>query len=439
MQGPPIGYATDMKNDLSTLSLAALARRRADGTATAEAILRACLDRVAAREPDVQAWATLDPDLALAQARARDKETPRSPLHGLPIAIKDIFDTVDLKTEYGSAAYAGFRPEKDAATVAQFKNAGMVIMGKTVTTEFAAFNPNQTRNPHNPAHTPGGSSSGSAAAVADFMVPTATGTQTLGSVLRPASFCGVIGFKPTYGLVSAVGVQAQAPHSDTIGFFARAAEDLPLLMAAIARNKPGAWNRPVDGAPRIGVIRGPNWSGVEAPMARAVDEAAARLAQGGAQVTDIATPEIMEDLFRVVPTILRYEAPIAWAHEALAMRDRLSPWLQKFLAEAEAVTADDFIAAIKVIERGRAWLADIFNSVDALLTAAAPGEAPRGLGATGSPAMNQAWSLAHGPCIALPFGKGPHALPLGVQLVGGRYDDARLMGIAAWAEPRLGV
>jgi len=427
-----------MSDALNTLSLAALARRIAGGKATSEGIVGACLARIAVREPDVLAWVSLDPEKALAQARARDRETPRGALHGLPIAIKDVFETVDWPTEYGSPAYSGHRPARDAAVVALLKAAGAVILGKTVTTEFAAAHPNKTRNPHNPAHTPGGSSSGSAAAVADFMVPAGTGTQTMGSVIRPATFCGVVGFKPTFGLVPAAGVQEEAPTVDTIGFFVRAAEDLPLLMEAAVRNRPGAWRAPLDRAPRIGVLRGPAWANVTPAMAGAVEDAAAALARAGAAVRDIAVLPLLEELHQAMAVVLRYESPRMWAYEIAEKHALLSPGLQQFVRDAAAVTADDFIAALGTAERARAWIADTLGGgLDAFLTASAPGEAPLGLGTTGSPTMNQAWTLSHSPCITLPYGKGPKGLPLGIQLVGARYDDARLIAVAQWAEARL--
>jgi len=436
-----------MTEKLNTLSLAALARRIADGEATSEAALRACLDRIAERDPAVQAWAYLNPEQALAEARARDREPSRGPLHGVPVAIKDVFETADMPTEYGSPAYAGHRPARDAATVALLRGAGAVVLGKSVTTEFAAAFPGKTRNPHNPAHTPGGSSSGSAAAVADFMVPAGTGTQTMGSVIRPASFCGVVGIKPTFGLVPAAGVQEEAPSVDTIGFFVRKVEDLPPLMEAAVRNKPGAWRVSLDRAPRIAVLRGPAWSNVEPAMNDVVTRAADALRAAGAAVMELPVPPLLEELQRAMFIVLRYESPRMWAYELATKTEHLSEYLKRFAKESSSVTADEFADAMRTAEKARAWIADTLwqgdgvgargSGFDAFLTASAPGEAPRSLETTGAAVMNQAWTLSHSPCITLPYGKGPNGLPLGVQLVGARYGDAKLIAVAQWAETRL--
>ncbi|MGH7002342.1 MAG: amidase family protein, partial [Alphaproteobacteria bacterium] len=234
-------------------------------------------------------------------------------------------------------------------------------------------------------------------------------------------------------------VQEESPMVDTIGFFVRAVEDLPLLMDAAVRNKPGAWSVSSDRAPRIGVIRGPAWANVQPAMAEAIDRAAAALARAGAAVEKIAPAPVLEELQQAMQVVLRYESPRMWAYEIAAKNDLLSPGLRQFARDAASVTADDFIAALRTAELARGWIADTFaaGGVDAFLTASAPGEAPEGLGSTGTPAMNQAWTLSHSPCITLPFGKGPKGLPLGIQLVGARYDDAKLIAVAQWVEARL--
>jgi Asp-tRNA(Asn)/Glu-tRNA(Gln) amidotransferase A subunit family amidase len=424
-----------MPATLHQASLVTLARKLAAGETTSEAVTRACLDRIAAREPVVQAWAYLDPDHALAQARARDREPRRSPLHGIPLGIKDVFETADMPTEYGSAVYKGYRPPRDAGSVALLRQAGCVLVGKTVTTEFAAGFPSKTRNPHNPAHTPGGSSAGSAAAVADGMIPAATGSQTMGSVIRPAAFCGAVGFKPTYGLIPVSGAQEEAPSADTVGLFAREIGDLAPLMDVLVRGT--AWRVALDRAPRLAVMRGPAWQHAQPEAIRMLDDVAERMRKAGAAVSDLAPAPEMEAMQAAMRTVLFYESPRMWSYEVAEKADGLSPWLRDFARGARAVTADQYISALKAGERGRAWLADRFAGIDAILTAAAPGEAPADLTTTGNVALNQAWTLAHGPCLTVPAARGPSGLPVGLQIVGARYEDARLLAVAQWVRERI--
>ncbi|MGE5146731.1 MAG: amidase [Candidatus Eiseniibacteriota bacterium] len=422
---------------LNELSASAAAALIAEGKTTSRALVETCLLRVEEREPTIGAWAWLDPEQALAEADARDRETPRGPLHGVPVGIKDIMDTADMPTEHGSPIYRGNRPAADAAVVAALRAAGAVVMGKTVTTEFAAFHPGKTANPRNPAHTPGGSSSGSAAAVADVMVPLALGTQTMGSVIRPAAFCGVIGYKPSFGTFARAGVKPSSDAVDTIGLFARSLDDVALMSAAMTGGNKGDFDGTLERAPRIGLFHGPHWSKAEAAAAAHLDAAARALAAAGARVAEIATPAILAEAFDAHRTIVVYEMALALGHEWRVHRDQISPALAEMLATGAACPFAQFVAAQEVVTRARAWLADNFGDVDVWLTLSAPGEAPKGLAGTGDPTFNRLWTVLHTPALTLPSGTGPQGLPLGVQLVGRFRDDARVIAAARWIAARL--
>src|SRR5712671_3242695 len=289
------------------LSARAAAQEIAAGRLTAEALMTACLDRIAAREKVVGAWHFLDPAAALAAARQRDAEAPRGPLHGVPIAVKDLIDTVDMPTAYGSAIYRDHRPDADASCVALARAAGAVVLGKTVTTEFATFTPGKTANPHNPAHTPGGSSSGSAAAVADGMVPLAFGTQTAGSVIRPGAYCGCVAYKPSFGLINRAGVKPLADSLDTIGVFARSIEDAAFF-AGVLSERPALRHLAVpQQAPRFGLYRTPVWEEAEPATVAAIDAARTALERGGAVVTELAIAPGHQELADAQDTILWFE------------------------------------------------------------------------------------------------------------------------------------
>ena len=306
-----------MPPEPNELTAAEAARRIARGRLSSEALVAACLERIAAREPEVQAWAFLDAGLALGQARALDREPPRGPLHGVPVGIKDIFDTADMPTEYNSPIYRGHRPQWDAACVALLRRAGCVILGKTVTTEFASVHPARTRNPRNRAHTPGGSSSGSAASVADHMVPLALGTQTGGSTIRPAAFCGTVGCKPSFNSINRAGLKFAAESLDTIGLFAHSVEDAALGLHVLSgRALPGFEQAPAR-KPRIGVCRTPRWQDADAATRAMIEQAAARLAKAGARVADFELPQGCAQLFDDHAKIMDYETAraLAWEYQ----------------------------------------------------------------------------------------------------------------------------
>ena len=342
------------------------------GEITCEAVTRACLDRIAAREGVIHAWASIDPELALAQARALDRGTERGPLHGVPVGVKDIIDTFDQPTEMGSPIYRGHRPAADAACVALVRAAGAVILGKTVTCEFAGMQPGITTNPHDTERTPGGSSSGSGAAVADRMVPVAFGTQTGGSVLRPAAYCGVFGFKPTFGAFNRRGVFPAAESLDTLGLIARSLDDVELVSDVLElrpSSKPAPLNRP----PRIGLCRTPLWATAQPETAAAVEDAAARLGKAGADIREIVLPEEFSGLRNAArETINNYERAAAMAHEWNTNRKQISERLRKRIALGRAMPHAEYAAALKLGETCRAQLPAVFDDCDALLAADGP-------------------------------------------------------------------
>lgn len=422
----------DMPNQWSLTEAAAAVAAK---TISSQDLVRACLDRIARRDDEVGAWTWLDPDRALAAAKARDGEAPRGPLHGVPIGIKDIIDTADMPTGYGSAIYAGHRPTVDAACVALIKRAGGIVMGKTVTTEFAYFAPGKTANPHNVKHTPGGSSSGSAAAVADFMVPAALGTQTAASVTRPASYCGVVGFKPTFGAYALSGIKPFAQSFDTLGTLTRNVEDALLMWTVL--NGVSSAPRTAPRPPRIGMCRTPQWPHAQPSMADAVDMTARKLAEADAIVEEVALPSSFGDLADVHKALMAFESARSYAPEYDASREKLSPQLCQLIETGLAIPIADHLAARRRMVAAHAEIAPIFNDYDALLAPAAPGEAPSGLAATGDPIFSRMWTLLHLPSITLPVGRGPAGLPVGVQLIGAFARDTALFEVARWAAQRL--
>lgn len=421
--------------DLMRCSLAELARSVVAGTVTSEAIVETCLARIAAREPVLHAWAHLDPGLALAEARARDRERPRGPLHGLPVGIKDIIDTADQPTQYGSPIYAGYRPPRDAACVALLRRAGAVILGKTATTEFASAHPAATVNPHAAGRTPGGSSSGSAAAVADFMVPAALGTQTIGSTIRPAAFCGIVGFKPSHGLVPFDGVKTSAPTMDTVGFLLRHAEDIPLLLAALTYSV--GWEEAPPAAPRFVFLPGPQWNKAQPETLEVIARARELFVRAGASVVEHDAPSSLETLRQSSWTILGFENAQNWAYEHDFHRSQLSPTMIEFLDRSASISRADYANTLAAADAARRDIDRVLTACDAVITAAAPGEAPTGLASTGDPSFNCPWTLARVPCVTLPAGLGPNGLPVGIQLIARRGGDAALAALARWAEACL--
>lgn len=423
---------TNPLHELDASQAAALLARR---ELKSEDLVRACLERISARDGELHAFAQLDPVSALAQARALDAGPIRGPLHGLPLGVKDLFDTADLATSYGSAIYAGHRPAIDAASVALCREAGAVVMGKTVTTEFAYFQPGPTRNPHNTAHTPGGSSSGSAAAVADRMLPLALGTQTAGSIIRPAAYCGVVGYKPSHGRVTGAGVKSLSQTLDVVGGFGRSVRDVGLLGAVLTGDARLA-SLGEHGAPRIGLFQTPAWSQADADTQRAWELATKTLATHTDACKDVATPQDFGELIQLQKDVMAFEMARALSHERLRHRARLSERLVALLDEGMAISG---AAQASHLARTAGWrlrIDALFEHNDVLLTPSATGEAPQGM-ATGDPLFCRSWSLLGLPCVHLPFTTGSHGLPIGLQLVGRHGEDHKLLAVAHWVHERL--
>ena len=437
---------------LNWLSASDAARAIREGAISSEQLTDACLARVREAEAGVQAWQFLDPEHALAQARARDRARsegkPVGPLHGVPVGIKDIIDTEDMPTEDGTVLHAGRTPAHDATVVAMLRAAGAVILGKTVTTECATYAPGKTRNPHHPGHTPGGSSSGSAAAVAAGMVPLALGSQTNGSVIRPASFCGAYGFKPTHGLISRHGILKLSRTLDHVGFFARSLDDLALLAEQLV----GYDERDPDTRPRartpfceiaaqdpplpplLAYARTALWDQAEEDTREAFAELAATL---GDRVVELDLPESTRGVFDWHRTVMEAEMAANLDLEWERGRERLSDSLQAQLARGREVKALDYQRAVARIPPVNAGFDEIFERCDAIVTPAAHGTAPAGLDSTGDPAFCTLWTFCGMPTLNLPLMQGVNGLPLGVQLVGRRGGDARLLRTARWLVRQL--
>jgi Asp-tRNA(Asn)/Glu-tRNA(Gln) amidotransferase A subunit family amidase len=441
----------DLAN-LHALSASDAARLIRDGVLTSVQVVESCLVRVREVDADVQAWAFLDPQHALEQARAADEwragGRPIGPLHGVPVGVKDIIDTGDMPTEIGSPIYAGRTPSRDAAVVSMLRGAGAVIIGKTVTTEFAAYAPGKTRNPHDPAHTPGGSSSGSAAAVAAGMVPVALGSQTNGSVIRPASFCGVYGFKPTHGLVPRHGVMRLSRSLDHVGAFARTLEDIALIAeslagwdehdpdtrprAAIPFRQVAAQAPPLE--PLLAFVKPPVWDRAEPETKEAFAELAGQLA---ARMVEVELPPSTAAALEWHRTIMEAEMAANLDREFEGGRERLSPALRDALARGREVRALDYQRALARVPLLNAGFEEIFERCDAIVTPATAGTAPAGLASTGDPSFCTLWTLCGMPALSVPLMQGPNGLPLGVQLVGRRDADARLLRTAGWLVAQL--
>ena len=428
-----------VKPAFNELSATEIASKIGAGETTCEAVVRDCIARIEARDNVVKAWVNFDPKLALDQARALDRAPERGPLHGVPIGLKDTIDTFDRPTEMGSPIFRGHRPRADASCVALLRRAGALILGKTATCEFAGSAPPQTTNPHNAAHTPGGSSSGSAAAVADHMVPAALGTQTGGSVLRPSSFCGIFGYKPTYNTINKMGTWPAADSIDTIGWLARSIEDIETLTRVLRMEAPQSPHA-LNAAPRVGLWRTDLWDSAQAETQAAVEEAAEKLGKAGATVREIELPDAFNGLHVIArSTIGFYERAacmaFAWDHK----RELLSPQMRRYIENGHKISRDEYVAGLRRLDECRALLSDVFDEFDVLLVPCVPGEAPKGLGATGDPSMQAIWTALHTPTMTLPTYRGPDDLPVGIQLVGRRYSDDQLFACARWIWQKIGA
>jgi Asp-tRNA(Asn)/Glu-tRNA(Gln) amidotransferase A subunit family amidase len=413
------------------LSALGLARAIEDGELTPAQAVDLCADAIAKRESEVGAFVTLD--IETARKAAQTPGLKNKPLRGLPVALKDIFDTADMPTEYGSPIYAGHRPKADASLVALIRRNGGTLLGKTVTTEFAHLDPGKTRNPRNLAHTPGGSSSGSAAGVAAGFFPIATGTQTGGSVIRPASFCGVAGFKPSYRLLPSVGMKCVSWHLDTAGLFAASVADVAFAAAAISDR-----DLRVDGrkpsSPRIGVLRDQPWAPASDDMKAAIDNIARAASAANARVRDIKLAPVLASAFRAHATIQAYEAARSLASEYERFKDKLAKGVLELVESGFAIRADAYDDARHTASQARRALSDLMADVDVILSPSAPGPPPKGLGSTGSSTFNRLWTLMGTPCVSVPGLADADDLPLGVQVIGRFGGDRATLEAALFVE-----
>lgn len=420
-----------MTENLTRLGATELAQALHERSLKAETLARACLERIDAREGELHAWTHVARDAALARAKALDSGAIQGLLHGLPMGVKDIFDTWDMPTAYGSPIYANHQPGTDAAPVALAREAGAVLLGKTATTEFATFQAGPTRNPHHTDHTPGGSSSGSCAAVGAHMVPLAFGSQTAASIVRPAAYCGVVGYKPSYGLVARAGVKGLSDFLDTIGCVARSVEDVALLTACWSGDKSLLDLPAPSSALRVGLCRF-HWEGVQPEVQAAMARAAQELSAAGAKLVDVALPAGSSDLTQAHMDIMAYEAARALADERLRHLDQLSTPLRGVIDKGVTMDWAHYAAQIRKVTQARAAMAQVWRDVDLLLAPSAAGEAPLFTAGTGDPTWCRIWTVLGLPCVHLPFSQGPQGLPVGLQAVGSFASDRQTLAAARW-------
>ena len=436
-----------MAVDLADLGAFEARARMERGEIRAADFIEAQLGRIAAKDPAIEAFAFFDPALPRAAAKNCDdyraSGRPIGALHGLSVGLKDIIDTADMPTENGTPIDAGRRPGKDAVIVRRLREAGAVLMGKTVTTELAYAHPGKTRNPHDPNRTPGGSSSGSAAAVAAGMVSFAIGTQTFGSVIRPASFCGVVGFKPTHGLIPRTGVRLLAGPLDTVGVFARSVIDAAMIADVLAGHDPGDADTRLMPPPRlldiartdppvrpdIAFVKSPVWDQAEPETQEGFRELVEAL---GERCADVTLPEVFGEWLGAHRSLMQAGMARNLSPYYQKSKDRLSPAMRTIIEDGLKVSAVDYLTALDWREALNNGLDQLFERYDAIVTPAAPGEAPRGLDSTGNPIFNGLWTLCGVPAITVPLLTGPNGLPVGVQLVGRGGEDARLLRTARW-------
>jgi len=410
------------------------------GALTSEALVRSCLDRIAARDPDVKAWLYVDPDYAIRQAREIDKRPAIHPLHGLPLGVKDIMDTADMPTTQNTAFYQDHRPTLDAACVAIVRKLGSVILGKTDTVEYASNGRKAaTRNPFNLAHTPGGSSSGSGAAVGDFQVPLAFGTQTAGSLIRPASFNGIYGMKPSWGVVSREGVTQFSTLLDTVGWYGRSVDDLALVASAFQLPGLGGIEAAPPSALRVAYCETPYWERAEPASRVAMETAAKRLSTVGAKVQRLSLPEVFAGLADAQATVMYGEGRAAFLPQYLIEKSGMHSEFVLTATGKRGVTPDRLRAAYDLADLCRRQFDAMFSDFDVVLAPASAGEAPEGLHTVGDWIFNGFWTLLHVPCVAVPATQGAKGLPVGIQLVGPRLSDVRLLAIAGMLAPFIDV
>lgn len=422
-----IGKRPNMKKP-NELSAAQALRAIEDGSLSCEALMRSCLERIEQRNLEIKAFTAINPARSIAQAQAVDQGAA-APLRGLPIAVKDVLDTAEFATEYGSPIYEGHRPVADAACVSRAKEHGALVIGKVATSEFATQSPSQTRNPLNLAHTPGGSSSGSAAAVADFMTPIAFGTQTTASTVRPASYCGVVGFKPTFGFFNVSGLKPLSPSQDTISVITRTVEDAALCSFGIHGMRQATQ---ILERPRIALCLSSQWDNVNPEMVHAIETLAAHAQRQGAQVHSVRLSAEMESLISMQGRLFAFEARQSLAYERQLHAGLFSPRLTDRLAGGKDVTAVEYLEMRQRANAARQTLNSLFADADVLLYPPAQGEADEGIVDSGSAQFGALWSLMHVPCVSVPIALGSRNLPMGTQVIGNYGDDLRTLQAAAF-------
>ena len=418
--------------DLESLSASQAVKKLAKREIRAADLLLACLDRIGQRENILKAWVSLGKENALARAKALDKGAIKGLLHGLPIGVKDLFDTYDLPTSYGSSIYTNNYPSTDAVSVALMRQSGGIVLGKTVTTEFASFKSGHTTTPHHPQHTPGGSSSGSAAAVADFMIPLATGSQTAGSIIRPASFCGVVGYKPSFGKISTAGVKSLAPSLDTLGCFARTVEDVALGVAAMSGDHELAKVADLHHKVRVGICKTPEWQ-YASPETRGALALARFSAEAFAKgkVIDIELPGELHQLTQIQTRIMLSEMSRSLAFERMQFPKKLSAMITSQIDQGASIEFSQYKRDLDQANIARKAMQDVFNeSVDLIIAPSVIGEAPLIKEGTGDPLFCRTWTLLGLPCINLNISNGPNGLPIGIQLIAAYGKDQFLLSAA---------
>ena len=421
--------------DLEKLTAAEARRLLNERQISSEELTSACLARISERNPMVGAWCSLNEELSLKQAREADRSEPRSPLHGIPFGVKDVIDTAEFPTELGSPIHRGRRPRADAACVVAMRKAGAVLLGKLVTTEFATYKPNETRHPLNLAHTPGGSSSGTAAAIVDSHVPLGFGTQTAGSLIRPAAFCGVFALKPTHGVTDQRGIFPLEPFFDTLGYMARSIEDLRAVFEVVVGSKE-VFEWPVERQPKIGLCRTHQWQHAGPESRFLLEECAHQLSRRGCRITEFELPGEFRELPETHRILLNKGIADSLGPDYRRAGEQMSPRLRSMIEEGLNTPDDSYRARRAMAERWRDAINMILGDYDALISPSTPGEAPPGM-ATGDPIFQIAWTLLGVPAMNLPLGTGPSRLPVGIQLVGKRFADAQLLALAGYLAQKL--
>ncbi|WP_338831924.1 amidase [Bradyrhizobium sp. 27S5] len=418
-------------DDLSQLTATDATRRIQSGRLKPADLLEACLARIADRDPAVRALAFHDPD------QARSAHANPGPLHGIPIGVKDVIDTHDMPTEHGSPIWKAWRPKADAAAVTWVRAAGAVVIGKTVTAEFAIRTPGPTVHPLTLGHTPGGSSSGSVAGVADYFFPLAYGTQAMGSLIKPAAYCGVVGYKPSFGVINRGGVKLVAETVDTVGVVARCVADCALLVGTVSGLPLGDPDRKPERAPRIGICRSPSWDKALPETRKLLADVATALSRAGAAVVDRELPSAFDAFHTAFPKVLNREAAQGLGWELAHARDQISSPLRQQLDAGLAISHADYLEAAETLSQLRRRFPATIEDLDILVTPAATGQAPEGLASTGDSSFNSLWTALHGPAITVPAGAGPEGLPLGIQIVARPGADREALAWAQWVAAAL--